>query len=327
MSFPHHPISDKQRAANRANAQRSTGPRTPEGKARSAQNARKHGFTASTFAVVRLEALDELAHLKDDLMAVYQPVNSQELFAIERIALTQQTLLRAARLEAGLFTSALSLTLSGEEPFITMSAELAGNGDIEITRAQNRNFALGESFHRLARRSNCWALFLRYQAQAERMYRRAVEEFERLKRLRNEFPNEPIGKPEPEENKAALDPETDPFPAPEAAPEAPPAPETATLETGAARAPVADVGVLSKPRPQADDNSHRHGAFALRPSALPSAQGHSRKLRRGAGLPGSSGPPLPLLMDPQAQTAQDRFDSLDPETFAYQIKTREIRAA
>jgi len=51
-------VSEIQLAANRANAAHSTGPRTPSGKARSAQNARKHGFTASTFAVVRLEDLN-----------------------------------------------------------------------------------------------------------------------------------------------------------------------------------------------------------------------------------------------------------------------------
>ena len=83
------PITEKQLAANRANAAKSTGPRSPEGKARSARNAYSHGFTASTFAVVRLEDLQEIAHLKSDLTAVYQPVNSQELFAIERMALTQ----------------------------------------------------------------------------------------------------------------------------------------------------------------------------------------------------------------------------------------------
>jgi hypothetical protein len=107
------PISDQQLAANRANAAKSTGPRTPEGKARAAANSRSHGFTASTFAVVRLEDLDEVAHLKADLTAVYQPVNSQELFALERRALTQQAMLRTARLESGLFTTCLNAALVG----------------------------------------------------------------------------------------------------------------------------------------------------------------------------------------------------------------------
>jgi len=55
----HRPVSPKRFAANRANAAKSTGPRTPAGKARCSQNARKHIFTGSTFAVVRLEALRE----------------------------------------------------------------------------------------------------------------------------------------------------------------------------------------------------------------------------------------------------------------------------
>ena len=193
MKHPNKTVSDKQRAANRANAAHSTGPRTPEGKARSAQNSRKHGFTASTFQVVRIEDVDEIANLKADLVSVYQPENSQELFAIERIALAQQSLLRVARLESGLFTTCLDQALDRDcQPIIPMSHELIGDGDIEITRAQNRNYALGEGFHRMVRQSNCWSLFLRYQAQAERHYRRAVEEFERLKALRPELPNEPI---------------------------------------------------------------------------------------------------------------------------------------
>jgi hypothetical protein len=50
-----------------------------------------------------------------------------------------------------------------------------------------------------------WALFLRYQAQAERQYRRAIQEFDRLRALRPEFeeaieeiPNEPISATQPE---------------------------------------------------------------------------------------------------------------------------------
>jgi hypothetical protein len=63
--------------------------------------------------------------------------------------------------------------------------------DVE-TQAQERNFHLADGFHRLITQSNSFALLLRYQAQAERQYRRAIEEFDRLKALREELPNEPI---------------------------------------------------------------------------------------------------------------------------------------
>jgi hypothetical protein len=135
----------------------------------------------------------DIAHLKDDLLAVYKPHQSQELFAVERIALAQQALLRAARLESGLFITCLDETLdSADQPMLLMSPELAGDGDIEITRAQNRNFLLGEGFHRMVSKSASWSLLLRYQAQSERHYRRAVEESERLQRLRTKPSNEPI---------------------------------------------------------------------------------------------------------------------------------------
>jgi hypothetical protein len=38
--------SDRQIAANRANAEKSTGPKTPDGKRRAAANARRHGLSA-----------------------------------------------------------------------------------------------------------------------------------------------------------------------------------------------------------------------------------------------------------------------------------------
>jgi hypothetical protein len=41
-------ISDAKKAANRANAQRSTGPKTPEGKGYSRANATRHGLRAKT---------------------------------------------------------------------------------------------------------------------------------------------------------------------------------------------------------------------------------------------------------------------------------------
>src|ERR1700688_2078227 len=140
------PVSDSKLAANRANAARSTGPRSPEGKSRSAQNSRKHGFTGSTFAVVRLEDLNEVAQLRDDAVAVYRPVNSQELFAVERIAIAQQGMLRAARLESGLFTVCLNETIDNlDRPFRLLN-EILFNNDIEYSKAQNRNNCAAEGW-------------------------------------------------------------------------------------------------------------------------------------------------------------------------------------
>lgn len=43
-------------------------------------------------------------------------------------------------------------------------------------------------------------------------------------------------------------------------------------------------------------------------------------------LPGSRGAPVPFLMYPQAETADGRLDSLDPDNFKYRIVSREIAA-
>lgn len=41
-------------------------------------------------------------------------------------------------------------------------------------------------------------------------------------------------------------------------------------------------------------------------------------------LPNSNGPALHFFMYPQAETAQGRLDSLDPDHFRYRIKSVEI---
>jgi hypothetical protein len=211
--------TDRQIAANRINAQKSTGPRSAAGKTQSTLNARKHGFAGSTFTVVRLEDLKALDHLRQDAVDLYRPVNSQEIFAVERIALCQMALLRVARLESGMLTSCLDRTLGPDgEDICFMSAQLAGDGDIEITRAQNRNFALSAGFHMNTQKPHTWELFLRYQTQTERQYRRAIEDFERLRALRPELdeleetPNEPNSAPQPEATKPDPVPESNPIP-------------------------------------------------------------------------------------------------------------------
>jgi hypothetical protein len=58
--------------ANRANALHSTGPATPEGKARVSQNALKHGLT-SKHLVIRPDEEAEFATLRDALEAELAP--------------------------------------------------------------------------------------------------------------------------------------------------------------------------------------------------------------------------------------------------------------
>ena len=190
------PISEARLAANRANAQKSSGPKTPEGKLRSAANATRHGFAGNNFAVVRLENPDDIDKLKADLVATYQPVNNQEMWAIERLAIAQNSIFRSYRLESGIFTACLneSLDRRGDTVLITMTPDMVGPTEkftgierCDITRAQNRNYGLGAGFHRFVQKANTWSLFLRYQAQAERNYRRGIEDLERLRSMRDEL--------------------------------------------------------------------------------------------------------------------------------------------
>ncbi len=72
------PLSDARLEANRANAQHSTGPVTPEGRARSSSNAVKHGLTARK---VHLNPEDRESYeaLQDSLLAELRPHGALEL--------------------------------------------------------------------------------------------------------------------------------------------------------------------------------------------------------------------------------------------------------
>jgi hypothetical protein len=96
--------------------------------------------------------------------------------------------------------------------------------DIDVLREQNRNFILWEGLSRLLRQSKDVLVFLRIQAQTERLYRRAAEDFERIRTLRKELPNQPNFRTEPEETKPVEPPKTNPPDEPAAAPQDVPTP-------------------------------------------------------------------------------------------------------
>jgi hypothetical protein len=85
--------------ANRLNAQLSTGPRTPEGKAAAAQNRTSHGLTGA-FSVLPCEDGDEYTQLLDSYLDEYCPATPTEHFFVTELAQAQWLIMRADAIEA-----------------------------------------------------------------------------------------------------------------------------------------------------------------------------------------------------------------------------------
>ena len=96
----------RQIRAFRKNAKQSTGPRTPEGKARSSQNARKHGLFARD-AVLPDENPEEFLQLIADLEEELEAGSAFERRLVHHIACTEWRMRRLVRLETGAIMSQL----------------------------------------------------------------------------------------------------------------------------------------------------------------------------------------------------------------------------
>src|SRR5918995_201626 len=94
--------SEKQIQANRRNAHKSTGPKTPEGKAAVRLNATTHGLRSQE---VFLPGEDEeaLKELDENLRAELQPVGELENLLVDGITAAHWRLRRLRRVEAGVF--------------------------------------------------------------------------------------------------------------------------------------------------------------------------------------------------------------------------------
>src|SRR5258707_12221664 len=89
---------------NRANAQQSTGPRTPEGKATSSQNASKHNLTGGS-AYIPSEDRDAYeAHVKA-VTDEHAPLSEVGKFVVRQIADAMWRLQRLQRMEDELIGS------------------------------------------------------------------------------------------------------------------------------------------------------------------------------------------------------------------------------
>jgi hypothetical protein len=106
--------TDKQTAANRLNAQKSTGPKTPEGRAAVRLNGVKHGLTAETI-VLKGESESDFTGLLDSLEVEHDPATPTEEALVVQLAMATWRLRRLYHVEAGFYTFKMKDTIDSKK--------------------------------------------------------------------------------------------------------------------------------------------------------------------------------------------------------------------
>jgi len=138
-TFGFSPISDAKLNANRENAKHSTGPTTPEGRAKSSMNAVKTGLTGRTVLLPSEDAAAYQQHL-DRHVKKFVPTNDDEKSLVQSIADTEWRLLRIVPLEASIWAVA-RLKMADLYPEITDPTQRQSLIDGEIQLAYRKDLS------------------------------------------------------------------------------------------------------------------------------------------------------------------------------------------
>lgn len=95
-------ISDKQLQANRANAQKSTGPKTEEGKSIVSKNATVHGLR-SALPVIEGEDPAEYNDFRNEMVLELHPIGIMEVLLVDRIVYAAWRLRRIGTIEVEVY--------------------------------------------------------------------------------------------------------------------------------------------------------------------------------------------------------------------------------
>ena len=156
--------------AARANGAKSRGPITQEGKAKSSQNAVKHGLTA-TFTVLPCESKEDFEAVLQAHRSHHQPATQLEEELVRSLAIARWRLARVAAIEGQLFENELS---RAEEELNEEFIEITGMGK------------LAHVFGKLADKSKSLFLLIRYENSLTRTCDRAFKHLLAVQKLRNE---------------------------------------------------------------------------------------------------------------------------------------------
>jgi hypothetical protein len=154
-------------AANRANARKSTGPRTLEGKQKTSMNPLKHGLTATTLV---LPHEDDVAFqiMRADLYNQYSPATPQECMLVDQLASAWWRTIRVRQVETDMLDLQVQ-TLKSSYPDKKSSPKSDRQAlAVRVVTESEKDF------------NN----FLRYDANIERAFYRASNHLERIQAAR-----------------------------------------------------------------------------------------------------------------------------------------------
>lgn len=180
------PVSPAQLAANRANAQLSSGPTSPTGKAKSSLNAVKTGLTGRTVLLPGDDAAQYEQHVRG-YFDEFKPAGDRESALVQGIADTQWRLGRIPSLEMGIYAVAqLEFKDMFQEEDPAVRAALIQAQTFITYQRQLNNLSLQEA--RL-RRNYQKDLAELTQLQAQRVHRETTQPKLQLPKIGFEFPS------------------------------------------------------------------------------------------------------------------------------------------
>lgn len=150
--------------ANRQNAQKSTGPKTEEGKTTVAQNALKHGLTAAA-PVIAGEDLAAYEQFRRQLSAELLPKGPMESMLAERVIELSWRLKRAGRLQVGTYDA------------LTADQTDGNSATLSLGRIAINDFSSGKVLDRL----------LMHECRIERSLYKTMLELQRLQFIRTKY--------------------------------------------------------------------------------------------------------------------------------------------
>ncbi len=162
-------------AANRRNAQNSTGPRTSQGKAAVRLNSLTHGLRTQD-ALLPGEDKQAFEELSRAFHQQHQPEGPAELFCVEKMILSYWRNRRIAKIETGFFMNA-------------HPSQPERNGD--------RNGVPGRAFTTDSQGQDNFCRLARYESSLDRAFYRASKELQTLQKARIGFARQNEKQPEP----------------------------------------------------------------------------------------------------------------------------------